>query len=255
MIGRILAFVYGLACYAMALAVFIYLAAFLANFYVPKTVNSGEAGPFGQALIINILLLAVFGLQHSIMARPTFKNAWTKVVPKPVERSTYLLLSNLVMILLFWQWQPMTGVVWTIGGEVGRTVVWALYAIGWGVLLLSTFLINHFDLFGLRQIWLNLRNQEYTSLTFKTPGPYQLIRHPIYLGWLIVFWAAPTMTVGHLVLALGMTVYIFIAIWFEERNLVDIHPEYAEYKSRSSMILPIGFGKGSSGSGRPEPGA
>jgi protein-S-isoprenylcysteine O-methyltransferase Ste14 len=191
-------------------------------------------------LVINLGLVMVFALQHSIMARPWFKAIWTRIVPVPAERSTYMLFSCLALFLLFWKWQPMGGVIWSVESSAGKIAIYSLYAAGWVVVLAATFLINHFDLFGLRQIWLHLRGRAYTQLAFRTPVFYRLVRHPLYVGWLMVFWSAPVMTVAHLVFAAGTTAYILIAIQFEERDLAELHPEYAEYRQRVPMLVPGG---------------
>jgi protein-S-isoprenylcysteine O-methyltransferase Ste14 len=240
MLSRITAFVYGVVCYLVFFATFLYAIGFLGNFLVPKSIDSGPESPFLYALAINAVLLALFALQHSVMARPWFKAAWTRIVPSSVERSTYVLFSSLALLLLFWKWEPMGGVIWKVASPDGQLVLDALYGLGVLIILAATFLINHFDLFGLRQVWLNLRGIPYTNLSFSTPGLYRIVRHPLYVGWLLMFWAAPVMTVAHLVFAIGTTVYIFIAIQFEERDLVEFHAEYAEYRRRVPMILPIG---------------
>jgi protein-S-isoprenylcysteine O-methyltransferase Ste14 len=240
MLSRITAFVYGVVCYLVFFATFLYAIGFLGNFLVPKSIDSGPEAPFLYALAINTVLLALFALQHSVMARPWFKAAWTRIVPSSVERSTYVLFSSLALLLLFWKWEPMGGVIWKVASPDGQLVLDALYGLGVLIILAATFLINHFDLFGLRQVWLNLRGVPYTNLSFSTPGLYRIVRHPLYVGWLLMFWAAPVMTVAHLVFAIGTTVYIFIAIQFEERDLVEFHAEYAEYRRRVPMILPIG---------------
>jgi protein-S-isoprenylcysteine O-methyltransferase Ste14 len=243
MLSRITAFVYGVVCYLVFFATFLYAIGFLGNFLVPKSIDSGPEAPFLYALAINAVLLALFALQHSVMARPWFKAAWTRIVPSSVERSTYVLFSSLALLLLFWKWEPMGGVIWKVASPDGQLALNALYGLGVLIILAATFLINHFDLFGLRQVWLNLRGVPYTNLSFSTPGLYRIVRHPLYVGWLLMFWAAPVMTVAHLVFAIGTTVYIFIAIQFEERDLVEFHAEYAEYRRRVPMILPIGPSK------------
>ena len=240
MISRVGAFFYGVACYLVFLASFVYAIGFLGNFAVPKSIDSGPQSPFTQALAINALLLGLFAVQHSVMARPWFKAAWTRIVPNSVERSTYVLLSSVALLLLFWKWQPMGGVIWNVENAPGRFALNALFACGWLTVLITTFLINHFDLFGLRQVWLHLLGRTYTEIGFRTPGPYRFVRHPLYVGWLLVFWSAPVMTSAHLVFAIATTAYILVAIQLEERDLVRLHGEYAEYRLRVPMILPVG---------------
>jgi methanethiol S-methyltransferase len=240
MFNRTVAFFYGVACYLIFFATFLYAIGFVGNFSVPKSIDSGAQSPLAYALVINAGLLGLFAVQHSVMARQWFKRAWTRIVPTPVERSTYVLFSSLALLILFWKWQPMGGVIWNINNAVGRVALYSLYASGWIIVLVSTFLINHFDLFGLRQVWLHLRGREYTSLRFRTPGLYRYVRHPLYVGWLLVFWSAPVMTAAHLVFALATTVYILLAIQFEERDLLRSHAEYADYRRRVPMLLPSG---------------
>jgi protein-S-isoprenylcysteine O-methyltransferase Ste14 len=249
MFGRITAFVYGVACYALCLAAFAYTAGFLGNFGVPKSIDSGRQSSFLLALAVNAGLLALFAVQHSVMARQWFNTAWTRIVPQPVERSTYVLFSSVAMFLLFWKWQPMGGVIWNVGSLSGRVALNSLYALGWVILLASTFLIDHFDLFGLRQVWLNLLGRPYVSLGFRTPGFYRIVRHPLYVGWLLLFWAAPVMTSAHLVFALATTAYILMAIKFEERDLVRMHGEYAEYRRQVPMLVPTGSSARREGAG------
>jgi protein-S-isoprenylcysteine O-methyltransferase Ste14 len=236
--SRIIAFVYGVVCYAIFFASFLYAAGFVGGFVVPLSLDSAPTGPFGTSLLIDLGLLSLFAVQHSVMARPAFKRVWTRVVPEPVERSTYVLASSLALILLFWQWRPLGGVVWDVQSPIVRTMLWGGFAFGFLLVLVSTFLINHFDLFGLRQVWFHLRGQPYRPLTFGTPGPYRLVRHPLYVGWFFAFWATPTMTVAHLVFAVMTTAYILVAIQFEERDLVAAHPEYETYRARVPMLIP-----------------
>jgi methanethiol S-methyltransferase len=244
MLARIATFVYGVLCYLIFFCTFLYAAGFIGNLVVPKSIDSGPAGPFGEALLVNAGLLALFAVQHSLMARPWFKRAWTRFIPSPVERSTYVLLSSLALLFLFWQWRPMGGVVWNAEGQALRVVLYGLCATGWLIVLVSTFLINHFDLFGLRQVYLFLLGREYTQLVFGTPALYRHVRHPLYLGWLFAFWATPVMTLAHLVFAIATTLYILLAIQFEERDLIRLHgDEYRRYQKRVPMILPLRVGR------------
>jgi protein-S-isoprenylcysteine O-methyltransferase Ste14 len=206
---------------------------------VPKSLDSAPTAPLGVALLINTGLLGLFAVQHSVMARPWFKDILVRFIPRAAERSTYVLASSLALILLFWQWSPLGGGVWDIQSPAGRFLMYGIFAFGWLLVLVTTFLINHFDLFGLRQVWFYLVGREYRPLSFVTPGPYRLIRHPLYLGWLFAFWATPTMTVTHLLFAVATTAYILIAIQFEERDLVSAHPEYAAYRARVPMLVPV----------------
>lgn len=235
---RVSIFFYGVTAYAVFLATFLYAIGFVGNLWVPKTMDAVPVAPFGQALLINLCLLAVFAVQHSVMARPAFKRWWTRIIPPAAERSTYVLLSSLALILLFALWEPMGAVFWDVSDPTLRAVLYTAFGFGWLLVLISTFLINHFDLFGLRQVWLELRGKPYTSLKFGTPGLYKLVRHPLYLGWLFAIWATPTMTAAHFVFAAGATAYIFIALVFEERDLMKAHPEYEIYRSRVPMIFP-----------------
>ncbi len=236
---RTLIFIYGVISYAIFFVTFLYAIGFIGNILVPKAIDSAQQIPLTQALLINLGLLGIFALQHSLMARPFFKRWLTRYIPQTAERSTYVLISSLLLIALFWFWEPMGGVVWNVENEAGRILLHAAFAFGWTLVLVSTFLINHFDLFGLRQVWLNLKNRPYTEIEFKMPSIYRVVRHPLYLGWLFAFWATPTMTIAHLVFAVATTAYILIAIQFEERDLVRMHPEYANYRKTIPMIIPF----------------
>lgn len=238
--GRVLAFVYGVVCYGIFLLTFLYAIGFVGDWIVPKAIDSNPTSSIGEALLVDAILLGIFAVQHSVMARPAFKKWWTRFVPQAIERSTYVLLSNLALILLFWQWRPIGGTIWTVDSDPTRYGLWALSGIGWSMVLVGTFLINHFDLFGLRQVYLHLRGQEYTLLKFVTPFLYKYVRHPIMLGFIIAFWATPHMTIAHLVFAIATTAYILIAIQFEEYDLVaSMGTEYEDYRRRVPMILPI----------------
>ena len=236
---RIVAFLYGVTSYLLFFGTFLYAIGFVGNFLVPTSLDAAPTVSVRHALLINLGLLGLFAVQHSLMARPAFKQWWTQFVPQPVERSTYVLFSSLALLLLFWQWQPIGGTVWQVESTMGQGILYALFAFGWMLVLVSTFLINHFDLFGLRQVYLYLRGREYTHLTFATPGPYTMVRHPLYVGWFFAFWATPTMTAAHLVFALMTTAYILIAIQLEERDLLTVHGEpYAEYRRNVPMLIP-----------------
>jgi protein-S-isoprenylcysteine O-methyltransferase Ste14 len=238
MVRRLLLLTYGSVCYLLSLPTFVYLAGFIGGLLTPTQLDRPRQGSLAAALAIDAGLLLLFAVQHSGMARPAFKRWLTRFVPGPAERSTYVLLSCAALLVLFWQWRPLGGVVWEVTGEAARAAVTAVYVAGWLAVLGTTFLINHFDLFGLRQVWLAFRGVPYTALRFATPWPYRLVRHPLYVGWLTVFWAAPTMTAAHLLFAAGMTAYILAAIRWEERDLVAAHPEYAAYRRRVPMLLP-----------------
>jgi protein-S-isoprenylcysteine O-methyltransferase Ste14 len=236
---RIGVFLYGVFAYACFFVTFLYAVGFVGGFGVPHSLDSAAAGPLGGGIVIDLLLLAVFALQHSVMARPAFKRRWTRLVREPAERSTYVLASSLALLLLFWQWQPIGGLVWRVEQPLGQAVLYGLFAAGWITVFVTTFLINHFDLFGLRQVWLHLRGQPYRPLGFVMPGPYRYVRHPLYVGWLLAFWATPTMTAAHLLFAVMTTGYILVAIRFEERDLREVHGErYAEYRRSVPMLVP-----------------
>ena len=237
MTKRVLVFAYGVVSYVIFLATFLYAVGFIGGFAVPTRLDGPSRGPLAAALAVDLGLLTVFALQHSVMARKGFKDAWTRVVPPAAERSTYVLFSSLALLLMFALWRPIGGVVWSIDGTAGRVLAYGFFAAGWAIVLACTFFINHFDLFGLRQIWLFLRDRPYTGLRFVTPGPYRLVRHPLYVGWLLAFWATPTMTAAHLVFALATTGYILIAIRLEERDLVREHGTSYEQDRRAVPML------------------
>ena len=239
MIKRILFFAYGTFSYVIFLGVFLYAIGFIGNFGVPKTLDGVATGPLGISLAIDAGLLLLFAVQHSVMARKWFKDAWTKIVPKPIERSTYVLFSSVALILLFAFWQPLGGVVWSVEDPIGRLILRVLFAFGWALLLYSTTLINHLDLFGMRQVWRYLRGQPETAAQFRTPGPYRLVRHPLYVGWLFAFWMTPLMTSAHLLFSIATTAYILLAIQFEERDLVrEYGNAYEAYKQEVPMLVP-----------------
>jgi protein-S-isoprenylcysteine O-methyltransferase Ste14 len=237
--GRLLGFLYGIVAYLVFFATILYAIGFVAGIGVPKDIDSGPAVPLTKALVVNILLMSVFAIQHSVMARPQFKRWWTRIVPPAIERSTFVLFASLALILLFWQWRPIPAVIWQVSDPNAVVAVTALEALGWLLVLLSTFLINHFELFGLHQIANHLAGKPMPSPRFKAPLLYKLVRHPIYLGFVIAFWAAPVMTVGHLLFAAVTTAYIIIGIQLEEHDLVDLFgDEYRRYRDRVSMLVP-----------------
>jgi len=241
MLKRIGTFIYGTISYLIFFGTFLYAIGFIGNLIVPKSIDSGRTGPLSEALLIDAGLLMLFAVQHSLMARPFFKRAWIRIVPKPAERSTYVLLSSLALLLMFWQWRPIGGAIWSVEQPALRMLLYTLFATGWALVLMSTFLINHFDLFGLRQVFLYLLGRPYTQLKFGTPILYRHVRHPLYLGWLFAFWSTPTMTVAHLVFAIATTAYIFVAIQLEEKDLEDAYgDDYRRYKKTVPMIIPVG---------------
>ncbi len=239
--SKAVAFVYGILAYVMFLGAILYAIGFVANWMaLPKTIDSGVPGPVMPSIAIDMTLLGVFAIQHSVMARRGFKAWWTRYVPAAVERSTYVLFSNLALILLLWKWQPLPGVVWRVENPAAAAALAALSLLGWGMVFLSTFLINHFDLFGLKQVFDNLRQMQIENPQFRTPLLYKFVRHPLYLGFIIAFWAAPVMTAGHLLFAVATTGYIFIGLLLEERDMVAVFGQtYVNYQRRVSMIVPM----------------
>jgi len=237
--GRFIAFLYGLVAYVVFFVTFLYAIGFVEGWVVPKTIDTGTVVSLAEALIVNVLLMSVFAIQHSVMARKPFKQWWTTIIPASVERSTYVLFSSLALILLFWQWRPMPAVVWQIADPRIAAAVVGLSAVGWLIVLTSTFLINHFELFGLHQVANNLAGRPMPTPRFRTPLYYKLVRHPIYLGFIIAFWAAPTMTMGHLLFAAVTTAYIVVGASLEERDLIEVFgDEYRRYRGRVSMLVP-----------------
>ncbi len=226
--------------YAIFFATFLYLIAFLGDFPVPRTVDEGgPVAPVGIAVAVDIALIALFGIQHSVMARQGFKAAWTKIIPKPIERSVYVLLASVVLWILYHFWHPIPGDLWWIENTIGKNIMWALFALGWVIVLVSTYLINHFELFGLQQVWHNFKGATAADPKFRTPLFYKLVRHPLYSGFLLAFWATPHMTYGHALLAGGMTIYILIAIVYEERDLVGYFGEdYEQYRQKVGKLFP-----------------
>jgi protein-S-isoprenylcysteine O-methyltransferase Ste14 len=237
--SKVLAFLYGLTAYAVFFITILYAIGFVTGLVVPKDIDMGEPASLGEALVIDLALLSLFAVQHSVMARKPFKAWWTQIVPKPVERSTYVLLSSLCLLLLFWQWRPMPAMVWHVDDPNLAAAVTAISLLGWVIVFTSTFLINHFELFGLHQVTANLAGRDMPAPRFRTPLYYRFVRHPLYLGFIIAFWAAPTMTKGHLLFAAVTTAYIFIGIALEERDLTELFgDEYRRYKARVSMLIP-----------------
>ncbi len=238
--GGIASLLYGVVVYLLFFGTFLYAVAFVGNLPVPKAIDSGPEGALVPALIIDTLLLGLFAIQHSVMARPAFKRWWTRFVPHSVERATFVLLASLSLALLFWQWRPILAPVWSVTSSAGILVAQTVFWLGWGLVLLGTFLINHFELFGLRQVWARMRGRTLPEPEFRTPFLYKRVRHPIYLGFVLAFWATPTMTAGHLLFAVATSGYILIGIWFEERDLIALFGDkYRRYCEQVPMLFPL----------------
>ena len=241
---RVITFIYGMVSYALGSASLLYLICFVSNIVVPKTIDSTPVGAIAPAVLVDLILVALFAFQHSLMARPGFKERWTRIVPQPAERSTYVLATALVLALLFWQWQPIPGVVWNVENAVGKGLLQGLFWLGWVILYASSFMINHFDLFGLRQVYLRLKSEPYRPVPFVEVALYRFVRHPITLGLLIGLWATPSMSVGHLLFAAATSVYVFIGIFLEEHDTRQALGErYERYRRETSMIVPLPRGK------------
>lgn len=237
---RLLALAYGLLAYVLFLAAFLYAIGFVADRIVPKGIDDGIAGPFSTALVINLGLLSLFAVQHNVMARPQFKEWWTCFVPQPIERSTYVAVSSLILLLLYWQWRPMSANVWHVDNTIGRGALWALYSAGWAIVLFSSFVIDHFELFGLKQVWLYALGREHVTAPFSERSIYRWVRHPLMLGFIIAFWSAPTMSQGRLLFAVVTTAWILVAIQIEERDLAHfLGPSYENYRKQTPLLIPF----------------
>jgi protein-S-isoprenylcysteine O-methyltransferase Ste14 len=237
--SRVAFLLYGVVAYLLFLAAFLYAVGFVGNLYVPKGIDDGTVGPLSTAIVINVLLLLLFALQHNVMARPWFKDWWTRYVPRPIERSTYVAAASLILLLLYWQWRPMPTLVWHVANPIGRGVLWTLFFSGWAIVLVSSFAIDHFDLFGLKQVWMHFQRREPEEAPFSERSLYRWVRHPLMLGFIIAFWAAPTMSQGRLLFAVVTTLWILIAIQIEERDLVNgLGEPYRRYRERTSMLVP-----------------